>query len=194
MEPTVTDALQAMTLEESPIEELTVYVGGLTSPIEPGELQQQFVQCGYVRRVVLPLDRLTGQFKGYAFVEFVDQVSVEKALLFNQCYWRGNTLTIMKKFINSDDALSVYVGNLWSASRLEIEQIFSPCGPLRRLTLPVNKWTGHPKGYAFIEFETMAAKEKALLLNNSEFKGMVLLVKKKRTNLPGFIREGLLHS
>jgi polyadenylate-binding protein 2 len=49
-----------------------------------------------------------------------------------------------------------------------------------------NKQTGHPLGYAYIEFEKEEGVEKAIeLMNDSLFKGRQITVNKKRKNLPG---------
>ena len=54
-----------------------------------------------------------------------------------------------------------------------------------------NKQTGHPLGYAYIEFEKEESVEKSIeLLNDSLFKGRQITVMKKRKNLPGKGRGG----
>ena len=46
--------------------------------------------------------------------------------------------------------------------------------------------TGHPLGYAYVEFENQEGVEKAIeLMNDSLFKGRQITVMKKRKNLPG---------
>ena len=46
--------------------------------------------------------------------------------------------------------------------------------------------TGHPLGYAYIEFENKEGVEKAIeLMNDSLFKGRLISVMRKRKNIPG---------
>ena len=46
--------------------------------------------------------------------------------------------------------------------------------------------TGHPLGYAYVEFENQEGVEKAIeLMNDSLFKGRQITVMRKRKNLPG---------
>ena len=48
------------------------------------------------------------------------------------------------------DARSVFVGNVdYGASPEEIQAHFQSCGSINRVTILLDKFTGHPKGYAF---------------------------------------------
>ncbi|VEL30305.1 unnamed protein product [Protopolystoma xenopodis] len=48
-----------------------------------------------------------------------------------------------------------------------------------------NKFTGHPKGFAYIEFESRDAVDAAMALDDSLFRSRQLKVLPKRTNVPG---------
>ncbi|THH11552.1 hypothetical protein EW145_g588 [Phellinidium pouzarii] len=88
----------------------------------------------------------------------------------------------------SDDR-SVYVGNVdYSASPEEIQAHFQSCGTINRVTILCDKFTGHPKGYAYVEFADPAFVETAVSLHESLFKGRLIKVTMKRTNIPGFTR------
>eukprot|EP00070_Physeter_catodon_P026670 XP_028333564.1 embryonic polyadenylate-binding protein 2-B-like [Physeter catodon] len=52
----------------------------------------------------------------------------------------------------------------------------------------VDKFTGHPKGYAYIEFNSEAAVQNAILLSDTVFKHRQIKVVAKRKNIPGFAR------
>lgn len=46
------------------------------------------------------------------------------------------------------DSRSVFVGNVdYSASPEEIQDHFKSCGSINRVTILLDKFTGHPKGY-----------------------------------------------
>ena len=53
------------------------------------------------------------------------------------------------------------------------------------MTILVDKYTGQPKGFAYVEFELEACVKNAVLLNDTLFRGRQLKVMAKRTNLPG---------
>nr|CAG4648947.1 EOG090X0FQT [Polyphemus pediculus] len=51
------------------------------------------------------------------------------------------------------DGRSVYVGNVdYGATAEELEQHFHGCGSINRVTILCNKYDGHPKGFAYVEF------------------------------------------
>ncbi|PWN26257.1 RNA-binding domain-containing protein, partial [Jaminaea rosea] len=87
------------------------------------------------------------------------------------------------------DARSVYVGNVdYGATPEEIQQHFHSCGNINRVTILCDKFTGHPKGYAYVEFADASLVANAMVLNESLFRGRLIKVTAKRTNLPGLNR------
>jgi len=89
------------------------------------------------------------------------------------------------------DSRSVFVGNVdYSASPEEIQAHFGSCGAINRVTILLDKFTGHPKGYAYVEFSDPSLVGNAIVLNESVFRGRALKVVPKRTNLPGLARGG----
>ncbi|TPX55323.1 hypothetical protein PhCBS80983_g05414 [Powellomyces hirtus] len=84
------------------------------------------------------------------------------------------------------DSRSIYIGNVdYSSTPEEIQGHFQSCGTINRVTILCDKWTGHPKGYAYVEFADPAIVNNALVLNDSLFKGRIIKVIAKRTNVPG---------
>ncbi|KAL8933575.1 MAG: hypothetical protein Q9211_005707 [Gyalolechia sp. 1 TL-2023] len=89
------------------------------------------------------------------------------------------------------DARSIFVGNVdYGASPEEIQAHFQSCGSINRVTILLDKFTGHPKGYAYVEFTEPNLVAQALVLNESMFRGRNLKVVPKRTNVPGMTRGG----
>eukprot|EP01120_Amphizonella_sp_Union-15-10_P007759 TRINITY_DN2659_c0_g1_i1.p1 TRINITY_DN2659_c0_g1~~TRINITY_DN2659_c0_g1_i1.p1 ORF type:complete len:177 (-),score=45.56 TRINITY_DN2659_c0_g1_i1:47-577(-) len=87
------------------------------------------------------------------------------------------------------DNRSCWIGNVdFSATPEELKEHFRACGTIVRVTILVDKWTGHPKGFAYIEFFEKEAVANALELNESMFRNRPLKVGTKRTNLPGYNR------
>jgi polyadenylate-binding protein 2 len=88
------------------------------------------------------------------------------------------------------DARSIYVGNVdYSSLPEELQTHFQDCGAINRVTILTDK-LGNPKGFAYIEFAEKEALEKALLLDESTFKGRKIKVMAKRTNIPGMNVQG----
>ncbi|KAG4443451.1 hypothetical protein IFR05_001021 [Cadophora sp. M221] len=87
------------------------------------------------------------------------------------------------------DSRSIFVGNVdYASSPEEIQAHFQSCGSINRVTILLDKFTGHPKGYAYVEFTEPSLVAQALVLNESVFRGRNLKVVPKRTNVPGMTR------
>lgn len=87
------------------------------------------------------------------------------------------------------DSRSIFVGNVdYAASPEEIQAHFQSAGSINRVTILLDKFTGHPKGYAYVEFTEPSLVAQALALDESVFRGRNLKVVPKRTNVPGMTR------
>ncbi|PAV85635.1 hypothetical protein WR25_08249 [Diploscapter pachys] len=84
------------------------------------------------------------------------------------------------------DSKSVYVGNVDYATTAEdLERHFHGCGSVQRVTILCDKFTGHPKGFAYVEFAEKEGMQNALAMTDSLLKGRQIKVMPKRTNKPG---------
>ncbi|XP_043849872.1 polyadenylate-binding protein 2-like [Dromiciops gliroides] len=84
------------------------------------------------------------------------------------------------------DARSIYVGNVdYGATAEELEAHFHGCGSVHRVTILCDKFSGHPKGFAYIEFSDKASVRTSMALDESLFRGRQIKVTPKRTNRPG---------
>jgi len=84
------------------------------------------------------------------------------------------------------DSRSVYIGNVdYGATAEELEQHFHGCGSINRVTILCNKYDGHPKGFAYVEFTDKDSVQTAMALDDSLFRGRQIKVMPKRTNKPG---------
>lgn len=76
------------------------------------------------------------------------------------------------------DSRSVYVGNVdWGSTPEEIQAHFQSCGTINRITILCDKWTGQPKGYAYVEFADASSVANAMVLNESLFRARLIKVK-----------------
>jgi len=80
----------------------------------------------------------------------------------------------------------LYVGQVhYEITAAELETHFRGCGAVNRVTILCDKFTGHPKGFCYIEFADKDSVETAMALDGSDLKGRILKVMPKRTNKPG---------
>lgn len=101
-----------------------------------------------------------------------------------QMEFPGRMPTLADKM--ESDKRSIYVGNVdYGTTEVELKSYFQECGSINRVNIMCNKFTGHPKGYAYIEFSSEESVDAALLLHEGLFRGRLLKVMSKRTNQPG---------
>lgn len=85
------------------------------------------------------------------------------------------------------DSRSIYVGNVdYGCTPEELQAHFQSCGAINRITILCDKWTGHPKGFAYVEFGDVSGVHNAQAMNESTLRGRVIKVLPKRSNIPGY--------
>jgi RNA recognition motif-containing protein len=79
-------------------------------------------------------------------------------------------------------AVRLFIGNLpYDVTEAELRAHFAAIGPLSFIALPMDRDTGTPRGFAFIEFSARTDAEDAMRrLNNQLFKGRPLAVSAAR--------------
>src|SRR4030095_7490289 len=79
-------------------------------------------------------------------------------------------------------AVRLFVGNLpYSATEAALRELFSSIAPLSYIYLPIDRDTGKPRGFAFVEFAERAQAEEAIrTFNNQLFMGRPLAVNEAR--------------
>ena len=72
----------------------------------------------------------------------------------------------------------IYVGNLnYTSTKEQLQEHFAQFGGISEVALPEDKFTGKPRGFAFITFNSPADAQKACdLANGQEFSGRTLKV------------------
>ena len=64
----------------------------------------------------------------------------------------------------------------YGATAEELEQHFHGCGSINRVTILCNKYDGHPKGFAYVEFGDKDSVQTAMALDESLFRGRQIKV------------------
>lgn len=83
------------------------------------------------------------------------------------------------------DGRSIYVSNVdYATTPQELQLLFGSCGAVHRITIPVDRYTGSAKGFAYIEFVHADSVAKAVALNLT-WKNRELKIAAKRSNVPG---------
>ncbi|XP_059936051.1 polyadenylate-binding protein 2-like [Mesoplodon densirostris] len=83
------------------------------------------------------------------------------------------------------DVRSIYVDHVdYGATAEELEAHFHGCGSVNRVTILCDKFSGYPKGFAYIEVSDKEPVRTSLALDESLFRGRQIKVIPKRTNKP----------
>ncbi|HEY3288701.1 MAG TPA: RNA-binding protein [Anaerolineae bacterium] len=63
----------------------------------------------------------------------------------------------------------LFVGNLaYSTTEEELRELFGQAGSIRAVTIPMDRATERPRGFAFVEMESPAEAQKAITLCNGQ--------------------------
>jgi len=78
--------------------------------------------------------------------------------------------------------MNIYVGNLsFDAGEADVRQLFEAYGQVASVSIIEDKFTGRPRGFAFVEMSTDAEAQASIAgLNSKEFKGRPLTVNEAR--------------
>ncbi len=79
-------------------------------------------------------------------------------------------------------SVRLFVGNLpYKATETELREHFSTAGSVSNLSVPTDRETGQPRGFAFVEFNDRGQAENAIRqFNNQPFKGRPIAVSEAR--------------
>ncbi len=78
--------------------------------------------------------------------------------------------------------MSIYVGNIaYTVSQDDIQEVFADYGTVKRVTVPMDRETGRPRGFAFVEMSADAEEDAAIeALDGAEWLGREIRVNKAR--------------
>jgi RNA recognition motif-containing protein len=166
-----------------------IYVGNLPSHTTARDLTSLFEQVGRVVAVHIITDRDTGHSKGFGFVEMGSEEAEKAILQLNRADLNGQPLAVSEARAHPQSGADrgrpparLFVGNLpYNATDAELKEFFSSVGPVSSVSLPVERESGKPRGFAFVEFSDHAhAKEAVHRFHTQPFKGRSLVVNEAR--------------
>lgn len=157
----------------------SVWVGNLRYSTDEAALKQFFSSCGTITSIKLPF--VSGKNKGFAFIFFESQESVEKAIALSEQELDGRNLLIKnannfkkdgakpppRKPIPGESDMeafpTLFIGNLsFLTTKKGLQEKFSKFGEIKKVRISTFEDTGRCKGYAWIDFKTQAAATLAL--------------------------------
>ncbi|KAF7455780.1 RNA recognition motif-containing protein [Cryptosporidium felis] len=155
-------------------QEATLYCGNLENKVDEEMLAELFSQCGPIKSVHIPRDKVTGHHSGFGFVEFEFVSDVEYAQKIM------NSIKLFSKQIRCckasndrkpvDIGANLYVGNL--APEIDekfIFYLFSNFGKILSLKIVGNERNGQPKNSAFVNFSSFQESDSAIHALNGQY-------------------------
>ena len=78
--------------------------------------------------------------------------------------------------------MSLYVGNLsYDVTREDLERVFAEYGDVKRVSLPTDRETGRPRGFAFVDMASESQEDSIIeSLDGAEWMGREMRVNKAR--------------
>ncbi len=78
--------------------------------------------------------------------------------------------------------MSIYVGNLsYDVTREDLERVFNEYGEVSRVSLPIDRETGRPRGFAFVDMTAETQEDTVIeALDGAEWMGREMRVNKAR--------------
>lgn len=116
-------------------------------------------------------------------IEYVDEVVIDD----NNT--NGEEINEEKKEDQEQiDKRSIFVTNVdYGTDAEELRDFFKACGTIERITIVCDKYSGKPKGCAYIQFKSEESVAIAMDLNDKEFRNRQLKIEQKRTNMPSWM-------
>lgn len=157
-----------------------IYVGSVQFDITEKDLEMIFSQFGVVQRIDMMQDPVNRRHRGFGFIEFdTPEAAALAQLQMDRAQLGGRTVKVGRPNNFPADlppgvprplTNRIYVANVHELVREEeLRLIFEAFGTVRFCHLSPNPSTGGHKGYAYVEYESEGAAERALhALNNFE--------------------------
>jgi nucleolin len=158
-----------------------LFVANLGWSVSEDDLRTLFSEAGEVMSVKIPTRREDGKSRGFGFVEMVNESQAQEALnRFNQFSYQGREMVVSfqeeGRSVRSSGGSSgegaspeknskLFVRNVSRhVSESDLMALFQQAGLVNSVKIPVDRESGEPKGFAFVE---MASTEDAQQVINS---------------------------
>ncbi|ORZ15971.1 hypothetical protein BCR42DRAFT_353030 [Absidia repens] len=167
--------------KEKPAEEHGVWVGNLAFATSQDGLRRYFEDCGEITRIKCPKgEGRQKQNKGFAYVMFKEQDSIEKAIAKSEEKLDGRPLLIKNaKSFERKDGLpkptktsvkqknppcpTLFIGNLsFDTTKESLQEHFSWAGDIRQVRLGTFQDSGKCKGFGYVDYVTVESATKAI--------------------------------
>eukprot|EP01052_Picozoa_sp_SAG31_P013172 SAG31_NODE_787_length_12094_cov_27.048270_6_plen_209_part_00 len=160
-----------------------LFVGGLAQTVKEADLKEHFSRWGTVEWATVHWDRATNRSKGFGFVTYVDEQSMDAAM--GVQHMIHDKQVELKRYQGRETRFRdvpvvnprIFVGGLpQQADEKVVREYFQQFGAVQETIVHYDKVTGNSKGYAFVTF---LSTEEATAVHNRQLQGMphIILVR-----------------
>jgi splicing factor 3B subunit 4 len=156
-------------------QEATLWVGNLDPAVTEELVWELFLQCGPVKSVFMPRDKITNSMQGYSFVEFQSADDAEYAIsIMNNVKLYGKPIRVTKSARDDpkDTAITanLFVGGLdREVDEKLLLDTFASFGTVVSARVMYDSTTGEHKGFGFVKYDTFEAADAAIAALNGQF-------------------------
>jgi len=166
-----------------------MYVGNISFDTTGDELIEYFSTWGSVKDCYVPLDRETGLPRGFAFITMAPDgvdAAIDNA---DGVEFGGRTIEVKVSLPRGTKApkrqrspeTKLYVGNLsYDTDEDMLRETFEQYGTLLDLYMPIDRYSGDRRGFAFLTVEPEVAQQIIEELDGFELDGRILRVNEAR--------------
>jgi RNA-binding proteins (RRM domain) len=157
-----------------------------------GAVKEQFAKFGTVEKLFMPKFRETGKFKGIAFVTMSSEAERDAAIAaMNGAEIDGRTVVADKARPRGErnrssrrgagdnpDLTKLYIGNIsYDTDAGQLEEYFSQYGEVSNVYVPTDRYSGEPRGFAFLAMKPEDAQRAIEESDGMEMNGRTVEVK-----------------
>lgn len=161
------------------------YVVNLSYDTSFPKIREIFSEQGEVKKVFVPKNRDTGKSKGIAFVTMSSESERDAAIAaLNESEVDGRTIYVDKAKPRGEagkqnpDLTKLYIGNISYDTTAEgLTEHFSKYGMVSNVYVPMDRYSGEPRGFAFLALENEAAEKAIAECDGMELDGRSIDVK-----------------
>ena len=151
-------------------DKFTIFVGGFGPFLTESEIRTYFGKYGEILYIILKKDNEKGINKGFAFVRYDSQESVDKVLAAkHELDGRRVDVAIAHSGMNKDQDTTFYIshrlcvkGLAKSVTNEEMEDYFNKFGEVRKAFVIMDPVTKQSKLFGYVEFTQPDTKDKVL--------------------------------
>lgn len=174
--------------EEEPAEPSTIFVGSLAWSVDDDRLRSFFSEIGEITGARVLTHSDSGRSKGYGYVDFASPADAKKAVEeMHQKELDGRNINVdlshprparenkgNDRSGNKGDSLSpesntLFIANLsFDTTRDDLFNTFGEYGTVNSVRIPTNPDTGKPRGFGYIEMDSVDNAKAALQALNGE--------------------------